>query len=372
LSRGTLLGSSDFALGLENQSMVWKKSAPTKAGTGAAPALTVNTLTRKSLVPWYVIVLGVAVAASTSAAQKRAVAMLSDTPIDKTDPLPSIAPDWLRQNRRVRSLWTVASRVIRRMSQDNLSLVAAGVAFYAMFAVFPALGALVSIYGLFGDAHVVQTQVSQLSALLPRETAKLINDVLTALLSKPSSKLNAGLLFSLGVAIWGARAGTSSLIAGLNIAVEKPERRSVFVTEGIAIGLAFGAIIFAIVALTTVAVIPLALSHLELDPNLATGLAYSRWPILAAFILLALDVIYRFGPSLGTPHWRFISTGTLFAAILWISGTWAFSAYVTRFGSYDTTYGSLGAVVVLLLWFWLSALIVLLGATVDAVRGEMR
>ena len=352
--------------------MVWKKSAPTRGGTGAAPALTVNTLTHKSLVPWYVIVLGVAVAASTSAAQKRAVAMLSDTPIDKTDPLPRIAPDWLRQNRRIRSLWTVASRVIRRMSQDNLSLVAAGVAFYAMFAVFPALGALVSIYGLFGDAHVVQTQVSQLSALLPHETAKLINDVLTALLAKPSSKLNAGLLFSLGVAIWGARAGTSSLIAGLNIAVEKPERRSVFVTEGIAIGLAFGAIIFAIVALTTVAVIPLALSHLELDPTLATGLAYSRWPILAAFILLALDVIYRFGPSLRAPHWRLVSTGTLFAAILWIAGTWIFSAYVTRFGSYDTTYGSLGAVVVLLLWFWLSALIVLLGATVDAVRGEMR
>jgi membrane protein len=346
--------------------------APTPLGKFASRASTVAAATHRSIVPWYLLALGVAVAAGTSAAQKRAVAILSDMPLDKTDPLPDVAPDWLRQSRQARKLYTIVTRVVRRMSQDNLSLVAAGVAFYAMFAVFPALGALVSIYGLFGDAHIVQNQVQQLTALLPRETGKLINDALAALLSKPSSNLNSGLLVSLGIAVWGARAGTSSLIAGLNIAVEKRENRSVFVTEGIAIGLAFGAIVFAIVALTAVAVIPLALGYLKLDDELAAWLAYSRWPILAAFILLALDVIYRFGPSLAAPRWRFISVGTLFSAILWVTGTWIFSAYVTRFGSYDTTYGSLGAVIILLLWFWLSALIVLLGATVDSVRGELR
>ncbi len=338
---------------------------------GAGMALSLHTLARKSLAPWYLIVLGIAVVASTSAAQRHAVAVMGDPPVDRTDPLPDAAPAWLRRSRAARTGWTIITRVLRRMSRDNLSLVSAGVAFYAMFAVFPALGALVSIYGLFGDAHIVQAQVQQLTALLPHETAKLINDALAALLSKPSSKLNFGLLFSLGIAVWGARAGTSSLIAGLNVACEKPETRSVFVTEGIAIGLAFGAIIFAIVALTTVAVIPLVLGYLPINETLATWLAYARWPILAAFILLALDVIYRFGPSSRTPQWRFISTGTCFAASLWVAGTWAFSAYVTRFGSYDATYGSLGAVVVLLLWFWLSALIVLLGATVDAVRREL-
>ena len=343
------------------------------ARRGAGAALSVHTLARKSLAPWYLIVLGVAVAASTSAAQRHAVATLSGgAPVERTDPLPEVAPNWLKRSRTARRLWTIATRVQRRMSRDNLSLVSAGVAFYAMFAVFPALGALVSIYGLFGDAHIVQTQVQQLTVLLPHETAKLINDALSALLSKPTSKLNFGLLVSLGIAIWGARAGTSSLIAGLNVACERPETRSVFITEGIAIGLAFGAIVFAIVALTTVAVIPLVLSYFAINDTLATWLAFARWPILAVFILLALDVIYRFGPSMRAPHWRFISVGTCFAAILWISGTWAFSAYVTRFGSYDTTYGSLGAVVVLLLWFWLSALIVLLGATVDAVREDLR
>ncbi len=344
---------------------------PASPNRGAGMALSLHTLARKSLAPWYLIVLGVAVAASTSAAQRHAVAVLGDRPVDKTDPLPEAAPAWLRRSRTARTLWTIVTRVLRRMSRDNLSLVSAGVAFYAMFAVFPALGALVSIYGLFGDAHIVQAQVQQLTALLPHETAKLINDALTALLLKPNAKLNIGLLFSLGVAVWGARAGTSSLIAGLNVACEKPETRSVFVTEGIAIGLAFGAILFAIVALTTVAVIPLVLSYLPIDATLAAWLAYARWPILAAFILLALDVIYRYGPSFRVPQWHLISTGTCFAAALWVAGTWAFSSYVTRFGSYDATYGSLGAVVVLLLWFWLSALIVLLGATVDAVRRDL-
>lgn len=352
--------------------MSGKSEVPVSASQGAGAALSVHTLARKSLAPWYLIVLGVAVAASTSAAQRRAVARLSATRVDKTDPLPDAAPAWLKRSHTARKIWTTATRVQRRMSRDNLSLVSAGVAFYAMFAVFPALGALVSIYGLFGDAHVVQAQVQQLTALLPYETAKLFNDALVALLSKPSSNLNAGLLFSLAIAVWGARAGTSSLIAGLNVACEKPETRSVFITEGIAIGLAFGAIVFAIVALTTVAVIPIVLSYFAINETLATWLAYARWPILAVFILLALDVIYRFGPSVRKPEWHLVSVGTCFAAVLWISGTWAFSAYVTRFGSYDATYGSLGAVVVLLLWFWLSALIVLLGATVDAVRGELR
>ena len=326
----------------------------------------------RSLVPWYLIVLSVAVTAATKAARKRANAFAGVGVVDRTDPLPDAAPDWLKRSYQARKLWTIASRVFLRMSRDNLSLVSAGIAFYAMFAIFPALGALVSIYGLFGDAHVVQTQVQQLTALLPQETGKLINDALSALLAKPGRSLNFGLLVSLGIAIWGARAGTSSLMAGLNIACERPEKRSVFLTEAIALSLAFGAIIFAIVALTTVAVVPLVLSYLSVDETLAAWLAYMRWPILASFILLALDVIYRFGPSLRAPRWRFVSVGTLFAASLWVAGTWAFSSYVTRFGSYDATYGSLGAVVVLLLWFWLSALIVLLGATVDAVRGELQ
>ena len=324
-----------------------------------------------TLLPWYMIVLGVAVAASTNAAQQRAVAVLSDTG-DNTDPLPEVAPDWIKESRRARKAWTLVNRVSTRIGNDNLTLVAAGIAFYAMFSIFPALGALVSIYGLFGDTHVVQAQVQQLTVLLPSETAKLLNDSLNALLAKPNASLSSGLYISLAVAIYAARAGTSSMMSGLNVALEQPERRSFLRQNAIAIAMTFGAILFAIVALTVVAVIPLVLDILPLDGQIKTWLAYSRWPVLGIFIVMALDAAYRFGPSLEHPKWRFMSAGTLFAAALWIVGSWAFSLYVTRFGSYDKTYGSLGAVIVLLLWFWISALIVLVGATIDSVRTEMK
>lgn len=326
---------------------------------------------RATILPFYLITLLTAVAASTSAAQKRAIGLLTPKP-ERTDPLPHGAPDWIKESRRARSLWTVIRRVATRVAQDNLSLVAAGVAFYAMFAVFPALGALVSIYGLFGDQHVVQAQVQQLTELLPRETAALLNDSLNALLTKPVKSLNSGLIISVGLAIWGARAGTSSLMSGLNMAVERREERSFVVFNLIAIGLTFGAVIFALFALTAVAVVPIVINLLPVDATLAKWLAYLRWPILGLFIFVALDIVYRFGPSYAKPHWTFISVGTIFAVIAWVLATWAFSAYVSLFGSYDMTYGSLGAVIVLLLWFWISAFIVLVGATIDAVRADLR
>ncbi|MBE7220193.1 MAG: YihY/virulence factor BrkB family protein [Caulobacteraceae bacterium] len=324
------------------------------------------------VLPWYIIALGVAVAGATSAAQKRAVELLTTPEIDRTDPLPEIAPGWLKSSRRARSLWTIVNRVQLRIARDNLMLIAAGIAFYAMFAIFPALGALVSIYGLFGDTHVVQTQVQQLTALLPRETAALINESLNALLSKPAGSLNFGLLISLGLAIWGARAGISAMMSGLNVAIERPEQRSVLHFQVLALGLTLGAIVFAIVALTAVAIVPIVVAFLPVDEVLKSWLAFARWPILGVFILLALDVIYRFGPSQRDPRWHLVSVGTVFAGGFWIFASWAFSLYVTRFGSYDTTYGSLGAVIVLLLWFWISALIALTGATIDSVRADVR
>lgn len=258
------------------------------------------------------------------------------------------------------------------MGDDNLSLVAAGIAFYAMFSIFPALGALVSIYGLFGDTHVVQTQVQQLTILLPNETAKLIDGSLNGLLAKPSSSLNFGLLVSLGIAIVAARNGVSSMMSGLNMAMEKRETRSFITLNLMAIVLTVAAIVFVIVVLTAVAIIPIVVAFLPFDDSWRSILAYSRWPVLGVFVILAIDLVYRFAPSVERPSWHFFSVGTLFSASLWILGSYLFSQYVTRFGSYDTTYGSLGAVVVLLLWFWLSALIILLGAVIDSVRAEMK
>ena len=193
-----------------------------------------------------------------------------------------------------------------------------------------------------------------------------------ALLAKPNASLNSGLLLSLGLAIWGARAGTSAMMSGLNVATERREQRSVIHFQVLALALTLGAIVFAIIALTAVAIVPIVIAVLPIDPVLQSWLAYARWPIMGVFILVALDIIYRFGPSQTHPRWHLLSVGTVFAGVFWILASWAFSLYVTRFGSYDTTYGSLGAVIVLLLWFWISALIILVGATIDSVRAEMR
>jgi membrane protein len=157
-----------------------------------------------------------------------------------------------------------------------------------------------------------------------------------------------------------------ALMTGLNIACEVPEKRSFIMQQVVAIGLTVGAVVFAVVALVTVAGVPVVLKFLSLGPIADIVVSILRWPLLAVLLFLGLAVIYHFAPSLELPKWRFISRGAITAAVLWIAGSTIFSLYVSKFGNYDATYGSLGAVAILMLWLWLSALIVLLGATIDA------
>ena len=280
------------------------------------------------------------------------------------------APRARARFRRVRAAWAFANAFSIRFGRDNLSLAAAGIAFYGMFSIFPALAALVAVYGLFGDVHVVETQMADYSRLMPPEAAKLVTDALVGLLQKPAAGLSTALAVAVGLALWSARAGTSALMTGLNIAYEMPEERSFFVQQAVAIGLTAGGILFALLSLTAIAGVPIAIGLLPLSTGMQALLAYSRWPLLAFCILIALAAIYRFAPSRPDPCWRLFSVGSVTAGFLWIVGSAAFSFYVGRFGSYDATYGSLGAVIVLLLWFWVSALVVLCGAALDGLWTE--
>jgi membrane protein len=265
-----------------------------------------------------------------------------------------------------KGVWEILKRVFIRMGADNLTLVAAGVAFYGLLAIFPALAALVSIYGLVADpSHVMET-AGQISSFIPTEAAKLITDALQKLVTASKPSLNTAAIIAIAIALFSARSGMGSLMTGLNIACEVPEKRSFFMQQVIALGLTLGAVIFAVVALGTVAGVPVVLKILPLGSFTETLISLSRWPLLAVLIFLGLAVIYRFAPSVELPQWRFVSRGAIAAAILWIAGSALFSFYVSKFGDYDATYGSLGAVAILMLWLWLSALIVLLGATVDA------
>jgi membrane protein len=265
-----------------------------------------------------------------------------------------------------KGMWEILKRVFIRMGADNLTLVAAGVAFYGLLAIFPALAALVSIYGLVADPHSVMETAGQISSFIPGEAAKLITDALQKLVTASKPSLNTAAIIAIAIALFSARSGMGSLMTGLNIACEVPEKRSFIMQQVIALGLTLGAVVFAVVALGTVAGVPVVLKFLPLGPFTEILISVLRWPLLAVLIFLGLAIIYRFAPSLPLPQWRFISRGAIAAAVLWIAGSALFSFYVSKFGDYDATYGSLGAVAILMLWLWLSALIVLLGATVDA------
>ena len=259
-------------------------------------------------------------------------------------------------------MWSVIDRIAR----DNVTMVAAGVAFYALLAIFPALAALVSLYGLFSDPLEVYRQMRTLNQLLPPEALNLITDGLQNFVQKSNSQFNIALVTGLVLAVWSARAGMAAVMTGLNIAYEESERRSLVVQNLVALAMTFAAIVLAIAIIFAIGIIPAALAFLHLPPEVAVVIALVRWPILAIVVLIGFAVLYRFAPCRGEARWRWITWGSATATTLWILGSVGFSYYVSHFGSYDATYGSLGAVAVLLLWLWVAALFLLLGAEVDA------
>ena len=259
----------------------------------------------------------------------------------------------------------IARAVFDRFGNDNISLVAAGVAFYVMLSIFPALAAMVSLYALVGNPDDVASRVQDYSYLLPPAAMKLITDGLHNFAKTAGSTLSWALATSLVLALWSARNGISSIMTGLNIAYEETETRSFIVQTAIALGLTLGAIVFAVVAVFAVAVIPIILNFLPFGSLLGTVLNFARWPVLAVLVAFGFAVVYRVGPSREEANWRWISWGSIIATVLWLGGSVLFSVYVGKFGSYDATYGALGAVVVLLLWLWVSALVLLIGAEID-------
>jgi membrane protein len=265
-----------------------------------------------------------------------------------------------------RGWWDIALRVKDNLSRHNTSLIAAGIAFYVFLSIPSAITALVSLYGLVFDPSTVAQQVAALQGVLPAEVIKLISDQLQAITSRPTATLGVGLLVSVLLAIWGARSATSALISALNITYEEPERRNFFWLQAITFGLTLGAVLFAVVALALIAVLP-AIVHLlplgEVGKWVAVGLP---WPILLVLVMVMLAAVYRYAPSREEPRWRWVSWGAVIATALWLAGSAGFSVYVGKFASYDKTYGSLGAVVVLLLWLYLTAFIALLAAEFNA------
>ncbi len=253
----------------------------------------------------------------------------------------------------------------RAIAADNVSLLAAGVAFYALLAIFPGLIFAIAMFGLLADPTQIQQQFSELKAILPAEAWEAVNSQLMALTRQKSTSLSLASIFSLALALLNARLGAYAIMGALNVVYKRQETRNFAHLNAIAFLFTIAAIV--VLALNVYAVVAVpqvlnALGFVELARNIINA---SRWPVLAIVMVLTLAVTYRYGPDRPGARWRWLSLGSLAAVGLWLLGSFLFSWYVAAFNSYDRIYGSFGAVVILLYWLWLSAFAALTGAEFD-------
>jgi membrane protein len=261
----------------------------------------------------------------------------------------------------------VLLRVKDEIDRDNLSIVAAGVAFYALFAVFPGITALVTLYGLVNDPGDVEQQLAPVRDFVPEEAFGILQQQMQAVVAQATGSLSLGLAFSLALAVWSATKGTKAIFTALNIAYEERETRGFFRLNLTSLAFTVGGILFFITALLVIAAVPAALALLgSTGGPVEVALLVLRWLMMAALMIVALAVLYRYGPSREPARMQWVSPGAIAATVLWLLGSVAFALYVRNFGSYGETFGSLGAVVILLMWFYISAYVVCLGAELNA------
>jgi membrane protein len=260
----------------------------------------------------------------------------------------------------------IVLRVVQKASSASLSLVAAGLAFFAFLAIPAALTALVAVYGLVFDPSAVGKQIEAMKGVIPGEAISIISNELTQVTSSSQSKLSLALGLSVLIALWSARSGTSSLMSALNIVYDEREKRNVFRFYLDALVLTACGTLFAIVAVALVAVLPAVMTFLPLGSYAKVAAAAARWPVLLALVMASLAAIYRYAPSRERARWRWVSWGAVIATMLWLAGSALFSLYVSSVAGYAKTYGSLGAVVALLMWLYVTCFVLLLGAAIDA------
>jgi len=259
------------------------------------------------------------------------------------------------------------------MDARNLSLISAGVAFYAMLAIFPALAALIALWGVFSDPGLIDDQVSLLSRFIPADGFALFEAQVERLINANDTTLGYTTLISLGAALWSTRAGVAALIRGLNAVYSAPHRtgiRRAFAAMLLTICL----VAMALVAMACIVVAPIALAILPLGAFAENTFEILRWLLVVSVVVMGLGLIYRFGPNHQTAYLKvsWVSPGAIMAVLIWGVVSWAFSLYLANFGKYNEVYGSIGAVVALLMWFYISAWVVLLGATVNCELARRR
>ena len=272
----------------------------------------------------------------------------------------------VEQSRGSRGWKEILLRVYGNISEHRVIALAAGTTFYTLLAIFPALAALVAIYGLFADPATIAAHMDTLSRFLPGGAIDVARDQLTHVAAKGRQTLGLTFFFGLAISLWSANAAMKSLFDTLNIIYGENEKRGFFKLNIVTLCFTLSAIVFVLAALGAVVILPIALKYVGLPVAADMLLRVGRWPALFVVLTQALALIYHYGPSREAPRWRWITWGSALAVVLWLAASGLFSWYTTNFGRYNETYGSLGAIIGFMTWLWISAIVILTGAEVDA------
>ncbi len=260
----------------------------------------------------------------------------------------------------------VAKRVAQQFLAHRLMAESAGVIFFVLLAIFPAIAAIVSLYGLFNDPATVSNQLAAISGILPSGGMDILKEEVTRHTTNGNTKLGFGLVLGLATSLWSSNQGMKALFDVLNVVYDEREKRGYVRLTLITLGFTFATLLFVVLAMAGVVVLPVVLNFVGFDHSMDTLLKLLRWPVMLAVISVLLSVLYRYGPSRERAKWRWVSWGGAFASIAWVLVSLGFSYYVSNFGSYNKTYGSLGAAIGFMTWIWISVMVVLLGAELNA------
>ena len=278
------------------------------------------------------------------------------------------------RGRRARSLtdipikgWRdIGWRTLTEIGNDRLLAVAAGVVFYGLLALFPAITALVSSYALFADAATVGKHLAFAAALMPAGAFGIVEEQIMRIAQGGGGQLGSAFVIGLLLAIWSANAGMKAMIDALNVIYDETERRSFIRLNLLSLVMTLGALAFLLIAIGAVVVLPLVFSWFGIANWGDWAVALLRWPAIMLVIAFALAVLYRFGPNRREAKWRWLSVGAVVATLLWVAGSALFSWYLSNFADYNATYGSLGAGIGLMMWLWLTSISILVGAELNA------
>jgi membrane protein len=260
----------------------------------------------------------------------------------------------------------IARRVWGRIGEDRILVIAAGTVFYGILALFPAIAALVSIYGLFASPADIAGKINSMSSVLPGGAISVVGDQMTRVATQSNGSLGISAIVGLLIALWSANAGTKAVYDGLNVAYHEKEKRGFISLNISSLVFTICMLVFAIVALSAIAIVPNFAHRLGLGEAGKWAVTIGQWPVLLILVSLVFACLYRFGPSRDEPKWRWISPGSIFAAIVWLAASLLFSWYAANFGSYNKTYGSLGAIIGFMTWMWISSIVVFVGGMLNA------